>query len=317
MPLHILMGDDEFAISQTIAAYKAKLDPAWFAVSYHSFDYADMKDKPLQAELKEISAVVRTLPLSDLKLVVIRNLDSTGLDLSHLSWIDRIPDPTTVVLHLAKLDRRTKLAKALIKLAKPQELNLPSPWQEEQIKAGISRQAASLGLVLSNPTVQYLGDALGNDRLASQSALQKIKLYSPNPTQAEVEQLVPNHNQTVWQLAAAVRDNQPSIVIHLVEAMFNAHPMELVAPVLAQFKTWTTVKAGLSQKLPDAELAQLAKLGNPKRLYYLRQEVEPLSLTVLVQKMSRLAYLDTVLKQGQSNRMLPELVAIAQLALHN
>ena len=64
----------------------------------------------------------------------------------------------------------------------------------------------------------------------------------------------------------------------------------------------------------DSEIAQLCAIGNPKRLYYLRQEVAKTSVSSLTQTLTRLFELEVTLKQGASSDvMLPELVGIAQL----
>ena len=75
---------------------------------------------------------------------------------------------------------------------------------------------------------------------------------------------------------------------------------------------WVKAVLGDRANHSDSEIAQVCGLGNPRRLYYLRQEVAPLKLKTLVQSVTRLVKLDLALRQGQSGQMLPELVAIAR-----
>lgn len=74
------------------------------------------------------------------------------------------------------------------------------------------------------------------------------------------------------------------------------------------------VKAALVAKRSDSEIASLCGLGNPKRMYFLRQEVKEVSTNYLSQALSILFELEVELKSGEkADSLLPTLLRIVQL----
>ena len=83
---------------------------------------------------------------------------------------------------------------------------------------------------------------------------------------------------------------------------------------MTQFKTWLWVKAALVSKRSDTEIVTLCGLGNPKRMYFLRQDVKDVSPSYLSQALSMLFKLEVELKSGEkSDSILPALLGIARL----
>ncbi|KAM3109426.1 hypothetical protein ACJ2PR_27615 [Phormidesmis sp. 146-33] len=101
------------------------------------------------------------------------------------------------------------------------------------------------------------------------------------------------------------------------ELLARSEPMlVMVVTLLTQFRTWLWVKSALASGIQNnTEIAQLCNVGNPNRLYYLRQEVATTPLRTLVQALTQLVDLDISLKQGvvQANAIMPSLLAIARL----
>jgi DNA polymerase III subunit delta len=85
---------------------------------------------------------------------------------------------------------------------------------------------------------------------------------------------------------------------------------------LTQFRTWLWVKCALSDqpRRKDTEIAQLCGIGNPNRLYYLRQEIAKTPTIALTQAVTWLFELEGDLKQGaNSDVIMPALVGITML----
>jgi DNA polymerase III subunit delta len=120
------------------------------------------------------------------------------------------------------------------------------------------------------------------------------------------------------QLAEAIKDGDVRLtvqVLHLLLARAEA-PLVILATLLTQFRTWLWVKCALRDRTQrkDTEIAQLCGLGNPKRLYYLRQQLSRASVADLTKAVIGLFELETALKQGANPGLLmPGLVQIATL----
>ncbi|WP_446879381.1 hypothetical protein [Phormidesmis sp. 146-33] len=130
--------------------------------------------------------------------------------------------------------------------------------------------------------------------------------------------MIPCQTQSSLQLAEAVRNGESEAVVRLIdELLARSEPMlVMVVTLLTQFRTWLWVKSALASGIQNnTEIAQLCNVGNPNRLYYLRQEVATTPLRTLVQALTQLVDLDISLKQGvvQANAIMPSLLAIARL----
>jgi hypothetical protein len=71
------------------------------------------------------------------------------------------------------------------------------------------------------------------------------------------------------------------------------HPQAIVSTLITQFRTWLWVKSAIEGGMKkDMDIAQLCGVGNPKRMYFLRQEVRTHSLVSLSQVLTKLLDLE-------------------------
>jgi DNA polymerase-3 subunit delta len=175
-------------------------------------------------------------------------------------------------------------------------------------------------LRLAKDVVEYLAAAIGNDMTRAASELRKLAIYTNGQPVglAEVQSLIPCQTQSNLQLAEAVRNGESETVVRLIDELLSrSEPMlVMVATLLTQFRTWLWVKSALASGIQNnTEIAQLCNVGNPNRLYYLRQEVATMPLRTLIQAVTKLVDLEMSIKQGavQANAILPSLLAIARL----
>jgi DNA polymerase III subunit delta len=91
----------------------------------------------------------------------------------------------------------------------------------------------------------------------------------------------------------------------------NEPALKIVATLVGQFRTWLWVKVLTETATPDEEIAKEAEIGNPKRLYFLRQDLQKISARQLGQVLPELLMLELALKQGQEPEMALQLRAIA------
>ena len=80
----------------------------------------------------------------------------------------------------------------------------------------------------------------------------------------------------------------------------NEHPLRIVATLVGQFRIWFWVKLMIETGEKDEKaIAQAVEVSNPKRVYFLRQEVKSLSLNQLQKTLPLLLELEVSLKQGK------------------
>ncbi len=97
--------------------------------------------------------------------------------------------------------------------------------------------------------------------------------------------------------------NHSSLAIVQVSKLLdnNEYPLKIVATLTSIFRTWLITKAGVETKLSDTKIAEIAELKNPKRLYYLKEEVKFVSVQKLKHSLTLLVQLEAELKSGVDN----------------
>lgn len=306
MPLTLLVGDDDHQIQRHIGTLKAELDPAWRSFNVQPFEATKLSADDLNKLLRtQVYPTACSSPMAgDHKLVIVTGCGLSAQHFDCLTWVDGMPSTTHLVLCLDKLDKRTKVAKVLAQNGTVYPYTALSPWDEAGIKAAVKAQAQNAGVQLGSGVLSYLAEAIGNDRQRMASELTKLTLCPQPVTLAQAKALVPNQTQTALQLVDAMRQGQPGHVAALFKALETVHPGVIIHTALSQFRTWFKVKAALKSKhlTTDADIAQFATLGNPKRLYYLRQDVAKISIRRLSETVVSLQALSVGLKTGLSRR---------------
>lgn len=311
----LLIGDDRYAIQKKLTSFKSALDPAWIAFNYHRFP---------QSSLSDAIDCALTTPFGGLKakLVVVENCNFKQFDddmLKTLSLLPQIPAYSQLVFVAPFIDKRLKVSKFLLSHSKLLEFMLIPSWRTDLIAQSISKQAKSLKLQLDNNIVDYLALAIGNDSARAESELHKLAIYESGCrlTETEVQALVPSQTQNSLQLAEAIRENNPRNVMTLLnELLARAElPLVICATLFTQFRTWLWVKAAMVNGVKlDSEIAKVCQIANPKRVYFLKQEVAATSELALVQAVTLLLDLEVSLKRGDgADSMLPSILAIARL----
>ncbi len=311
----LLVGDDQFAIRQKLEQYKAELDPQWLELCYHRFSSSALEQAMSAARTPSLSGGKRLVVVEDC------NLKQWGdIQLESLQQLAQIPDATIVVFLATNVDKRLKIYKHLIKHGQCFELSLIPPWRTDLIAEAIATQAKRMKLRLPKDVLEYLAEAIGNDMIRATSELCKLATYANGQSicLTKVQSLIPCQTQSNLQLAEAIRNGESEAVMRLIdELLARSEPvMVMVATLLTQFRTWLWVKSAISNGIKNnTEIAQICNVGNPNRLYYLRQEVSKIPLKPLIQAVTMLVDLEMSIKQGavQANAIMPSLLAIARL----
>jgi DNA polymerase III subunit delta len=312
MPIYWYWGEDEFRLKLSIKNLEQKvLDPGWKTFNFDRIDgTAANGQENLVQGLNQ--AVTPPFGMGD-RLVWIEQLPfgSQG-NTAFFSELERTLPAVPATSHLlftylGKPDGRSKIVKLLQQQAQSQEFALIPPWKTEELHKVVRQGAQQFQLKLANAAVEQLAEAVGNDTRQLFCELEKLKLYlGKTPRTVEVEDvalLVSATRQNSLDLAAAIRQGQTEQALSLVERLLqqNEPALRICATLVKQFRTWLWVK--ILQEAGERDeraIAQAAEVGNPKRVYFLTQEIKHLSSQQLQQALSLLLELEMGLKQGQN-----------------
>lgn len=308
MPIYFFWGEDEYRLTQAIAALRQEVvDPLWadFNEDIIPGDREEAMTEALyQGLTPPFGAGNRLIWVQD---TTIGQRCSEAL-LSELErTLPKLPDTSHLLLTSAKKpDGRLKSTKLLKKYATIKEFSLIPPWQTEQLFKQVETMAAEKGVQLTKRAVECLADAVGNNtRLLSQE-LEKLSLYAADQNgkldESAIAQLATTNTHNSLQLATAIRNGETNQALSLLTDLLNRNepPLKIVAVLVGQFRTWLWVKLMIEKGEKDNNaIAKAAEINNPKRVYFLRKEVQNLSLQELLDIFPLLLNLETALKRGE------------------
>lgn len=307
MPIYLYWGEDDFAIAKAVTSLRDRtLDPDW-----SSFNFDKISTEQPNAILQALTQALTPPFGMGQRLVWLENTN-IGQQCSEaiLTELERtlpaIPETSVLLLTARnKPDGRLKSTKLLQKYAEIKEFSPIPPWKTDQLIQQVRQAAQSVGVALAPPSIELLAESVGNNSRQLYSELEKLRLYAGDrsqPLAAEVvASLVVANTQNSLQLAAAIRQGQVAEALELVAALLslNEPALRVVATLIGQFRTWLWVK--LMQEAGERDeraIAQAAEVSNPKRIYFLLQEVRGLSSQQLQQTLPLLLELEMSLKQG-------------------
>ncbi|HEY9631156.1 MAG TPA: DNA polymerase III subunit delta [Coleofasciculaceae cyanobacterium] len=325
MSVYLFWGDDDFALDRAVNELRDRtLDPDWASFNYDKLP-PDASDAVMQAINLALTppfgAGQRLVWLADTTLC-----QRCSEEL--LSELERslptLPDTTVLLLTMSgKPDGRIKSTKLLQKHADIREFTNIPPWKTDLLAQQVRRAAQEVGVKLTSGAVQLLAESVGNNSRQLFMELEKLRLYSgdsPQPLgEAAVTTLVTTSTQNSLQLAAALRQGDTSRSLTLITDLMrqNEVPLRIVAVLVGQFRTWLWVKLMLEAgERDEREIARAAEISNPKRIYFLQQEVKPLSLASLQQTLPLLLELEWGLKTGAEPLALLQTKAIELCQLY-
>jgi len=311
MPIYLYWGEDEFATNQAVTQLRDRLlDPAWGSFNYEKVP-GDRPDAVIyslnQALTPPFGAGNRLVWLAE--TTVCQHCPpelAAELDRS----LAAIPETSTLLLTTPnKLDSRLKSTKLLKKYAEVREFSTIPPWKTELLVKRSQQVAKEIGVKLTASAAQLLAEAVGNDTRRLYNEVEKLKVYTGDREKAldtdEVASLVSANTQNSLQLANAIRDRDIPLALGLVSDLIdrNEPALRISATLVGQFRTWLWVKLMVeARERDDRAIAAAAEVGNPKRIYFLKQEVRSLSLKRLQQMMALLLELEADLKSGADEK---------------
>lgn len=308
MPVYFYWGDDDYQISQAVKKLiDTHVDPMWRDFNYikiHATTDLEVMDGLNQAVTSPFGMGHRLTWLADTAITQ-RCSESLLAELERT--INHLPEDSCILFTASnKPDGRAKSTKLLQKHAQILEFSLIPPWKTDAISQLVKQAATEIDLKLSSDAVDLLVDAIGNDTRRLTMEMQKLHLshYGQNKplTVKEVASLVQASAHNSLQLASAIRISNVSQALTLVAELLrnNEVGLRICATLVGQFRTWLWIKLMQeSGERDDKVIAEAAEISNPKRVYFLKQEVQGVNSQKLIRSLSILLRLEADLKHGK------------------
>ncbi|HEY9849484.1 MAG TPA: DNA polymerase III subunit delta [Leptolyngbyaceae cyanobacterium] len=307
MPIYLFWGEDDFALQQAVANLRESvLDPDWA-----SFNYDKISPEQPEAIIEGLNQAMTPIFGTGRRLVWLVDTNicqQCPEDL--LAELQRtlpvIPESSVLLMTSRhKPDGRLKSTKLIQKYADVREFSPIPPWKTDSIVQRVKEVAQEMGVRLTNDGVEVLAESVGNDTRLLFGELKKLQLFGLSvnqPLNAErVATLVTANTQNSLQLASAIRSGDTGKALGLVADLIdrNEPALKIVATLVGQFRTWLWVRLMMDAGERDEKvIAAQAEVANPKRIYFLQQEVKNLQLSKLSATLPILLDLEISLKQG-------------------
>ncbi|WP_269623848.1 DNA polymerase III subunit delta [Prochlorococcus marinus] len=321
MPIHLIWGDDYEACNREIEEIiKTVIDPSWKSFNYSQIDGNDPKQN-LRA-LEE----VQSAPFgSGGRVVLVRrspfcNGCSIELATKLEQTIKLIPDKTHLILNNSnKPDKRLKTTKLIEKnilsntFSEEKNFNLPLPWDINGQRKLVKNISHRLNLKINYETIDLIVESIGNDSSLINTELQKLTLLSeavnkksninePQEISKElVQKLIQNNSTNALEIASLLLNGERIIALNKIQSLLkNGEPaLRLITTLTGQSRGWIWVHLLDSHGNQDVkEMAKLAGIANPKRIFIIRKQIQGKSLQTLLELMKKLLLIEASIKSG-------------------
>jgi len=323
MPIHLIWGDDYEASHREIEEIiQQVIDPAWKSFNYSQVDGNDPKQNFKALE------EVQSAPFGngDRIVLVRRSPFCNGCSLELASKLEQsiklIPDNTHLILNNSnKPDKRLKTTKLIQKniesnpLSEEKSFTLPLPWDINGQRNLVKQATQRLDLKINNEAIDLIVESIGSDSSLINTELQKLALLSEannqmlntqepqEITEELVKKLIQNSSTNALEIASFLLKGERAIALHKIKSLLeNAEPaLRLVSTLTGQSRGWLWVKLLDEQGNQDVkEIAKLAGIANPKRIFVIRKQIQGKSLKTLLELMKKLLRIEASIKSGSN-----------------
>ncbi len=307
MTIYLYWGEDDFALTQAVKQLgESVLDPNWSSFNYDKI-FNDLPNAIVQGLNQAMTApfgmggrlvwLVETTVCQQCPETLLAELERT---------LPKIPEQSILLLTSRnRPDGRLKSTKLIQKYGHIREFSLIPPWKTEQLVQQVQSMSQDVGVKLNTAATELLAESVGNNTRQLVNELEKLRLFagdSQKPLdEATVATLVTANTQNSLQLATAILHRDTATALELVEDLINKNEpaLRIVATLVGQFRTWLWVKLMVSEGERDPKaIATAVQISNPKRVYFLIKDVQPLSLVQLTSTLGLLLELEFSLKKG-------------------
>ena len=321
MPIHLIWGDDYEACNREIEEIiQTVIDPSWKSFNYSQIDGNDQKQNFRALE------EVQSAPLgSGGRVVLVRRspfCNGCSIELANKlqQTIKLIPNNTYLILNNSnKPDKRLKTTKLIEKsiqsnsFSKEKSFLLPLPWDINGQRNLVKNILYKLNLKMNHETIDLIVESIGNDSSLINTELQKLSLLSeavnksldtdgPKEISKElVKKLIQNNSTNALEIANSLLKGEIIIALNKIQSLLkNGEPaLRLITTLTGQSRGWLWVHLLDSQGNQDVkEIAKLAGIANPKRIFVIRKQIQGKSLETLLELMKKLLKIEASIKSG-------------------
>jgi len=321
MPIHLIWGDDYEACNREIEEIiQTVIDPSWKSFNYSQIDGNDQKQNFRALE------EVQSAPLgSGGRVVLVRRspfCNGCSIELANKlqQTIKLIPNNTYLILNNSnKPDKRLKTTKLIEKsiqsnsFSKEKSFLLPLPWDINGQRNLVKNILYKLNLKMNHEAIDLIVECIGNDSSLINTELQKLSLFSeaintnlttdkPREISKElVKKLIQNNSTNALEIANSLLKGEIIIALNKIQSLLkNGEPaLRLITTLTGQSRGWLWVHLLDSQGNKDVkEIAKLAGIANPKRIFVIRKQIQGKSLETLLELMKKLLKIEASIKSG-------------------
>ncbi len=321
MPIHLIWGDDYEACNREIEEIiQTVIDPSWKSFNYSQIDGNDQKQNFRALE------EVQSAPLgSGGRVVLVRRspfCNGCSIELANKleQAIKLIPNNTYLILNNSnKPDKRLKTTKLIEKsiqsnsFSKEKSFLLPLPWDINGQRNLVNNILYKLNLKMNHEAIDLIVESIGNDSSLINTELQKLSLLSeavnaksntnkPQEISKElVTKIIQNNSTNALEIANLLLQGKRIIALNKIQSLLkNGEPaLRLIITLTGQSRGWLWVNLLDAQGNQDVkEIAKLAGIANPKRIFVIRKQIQGKSLKVLLELMQKLLKIEASIKSG-------------------
>jgi len=320
MPIQIIWGNDLNAHNKFIQKLiDQKVSKDWKEINVTHLNGDD------EEQINKAMEEILTPPLGDgCRVVILKNnpifnIKNEELRLKFETIYKNIPKNTYFILqNTKKPDSRlksTKLIQKLIKenLVNEQSLSLPDIWDYEGQKIYLKDTANAMNITLDKDAAELIIESVGNDSFKLMNELTKAKIYLTAFENEEnkqlflrstdVKKIFSDHQSNIFKIIDLLL--QKKINESLIEIQYllqNGEPaLRLNAGLISQIRIHTIVKLSTNSGGENIEkICKLASITNPKRIFFIRNKVKNTSQEYLINLMSNLLDIESLIKKGNN-----------------
>ena len=278
--IHILHGDDDFTIEESVASMKEEVG----LPDLRDVNVAELDGRSVT--LDEVVGISSTVPfLADRRLVIVRSLLSRfessrrgrqaaqskpGLgeweDL--VARLEALPETTDLVFVDGDVASSNPLLRALGKVGQSRRFARPN---QRQVAGWIMNRAQQSGISIEPRASAALAESVGNDLRVVVSELEKLSLYRAGDTirREDVAELVSYaRDESIFATVDAILEGRSGNAIRMVHGLLQggASPTYLLVMLARQVRLLILAKELKAEGVPGNELgSRLGLSGYPLR----------------------------------------------------
>lgn len=290
------LGADEGAKRAALTTFSEELIPS----------ARDFNISTFRADKDDWQTIIATLHQSPMmttkRLVIVEAIDKLKAANAGnlLTYIDK-PIATSVLCLIGpKIEKRTKLGKALHKAGRTLSFDPPKPWE---YPGWLVQEARKKGLSLNHSAAQLVVESVGNNPELLRSSLDTLGTYVGEPQTIgsdDVETLLAHTRESnVWELINAVAQGNLLQAVRTLRIALSQgeSSVGILIRLIGHYRQLVKYQALVVAENNDREIRERLNIRSDRALAQLRQQASKLSLDRTVEHLQSLYAIETDIKR--------------------